>query len=145
MGLPEIHKYLTKVILGAMYNARIFVLLNIKAMLYTSILLEDQKIEWFGNMLGLETIKVNGKTVSSQFSLFGGKHVFIIGQDAYELSIRTTLFGVVFDLFKNDIPIIESAKGGCAVFMGMIILTALLLLDYLWSPMVGPMVNMYKF
>ncbi|MEQ8523377.1 hypothetical protein [Gracilimonas sp.] len=91
-------------------------------MKYTTVHLGDNKIELFNSFLGKETIKVNGEVVSSIYSLLGAEHRFSIREDGkdVECSIQFGfgMNGVVFDLYKDKTPIIESEKKGC---MGLFI------------------------
>jgi len=92
-------------------------------MKFTTIYLEDNKIEILNSILGKETIKVNGETVSSKYSIAGGEHIFSITEKGTiaNCTIRMGfgLNGVVFDLTKNNKPIVESPKNGNLIlFMG---------------------------
>jgi len=95
-------------------------------MIYSSIYIDNLRIEIHNNLLGRETIKVNDEIVSSKYSLLGAKHSFKFEEVDFELTLRTTIFGVVFDLSKNGVPIIESTKSGCRVFILIVIGSALL-------------------
>lgn len=95
-------------------------------MIYSSIYIDNLRNEIHNNLLGRETIKVNDEIVSSKYSLLGAKHSFKFEEVDYELSLRTAIFGVVFDLSKNGVPIIESTKSGCMVFVLILIVSALL-------------------
>lgn len=77
---------------------------------------EDNKIEVFNSLLGKETLKVNGKVVSSKYSIFGGEHSFVLknGEEERECKIKfgTGVYGMVLDISIEDQPIILSEKGG---------------------------------
>ena len=82
-------------------------------MKFTSIHLEETIIEIYNSFFGKETIKVNHEIVSEKYSIFGGEHVFAIEKegseaDYYCIEIGMSLYGVVFNLYKNDEPIIVS-------------------------------------
>ena len=86
----------------------------------TTIYLDEIKIEIFNSIIGIETIKVNGEVVSSKFSFFGATHYFSLTENEtvtnYMLKLGFGFNGVVFDLYKNNKPIIESPKSGCLLF-----------------------------
>ncbi|MGZ2371699.1 hypothetical protein ACXR6G_18105 [Ancylomarina sp. YFZ004] len=92
-------------------------------MKFTTIHLENNKIELFNSVFGKETIKVNNEIVSEKRSILGTEHLFQIKENENEANCRlVTGFGrngVVFDLYKNDKPIIESPKNGA---MGVIMI-----------------------
>jgi len=98
-------------------------------MKYTTIHLDENKIELFNSLLGKETVKVNGKTVSEKRSLTGTEHVFKINENGieniYKLTTGFNINGVGFSLYKNDKPIIEMPKNKSAflifVLFGIII------------------------
>lgn len=87
-------------------------------MKYTTIHLGENKIELFNTLLGKETVKVNGEVVSSTYSLLGAEHIFSIREDGKDVNCVVQfgfgMNGVVFDLFKDGSPIVESEKKGCA-------------------------------
>ncbi|MEM6316831.1 MAG: hypothetical protein AAF960_04135 [Bacteroidota bacterium] len=101
-------------------------------MKFTTIYLGDNKIELFNSLLGKETVKVNGEVVSEQYSMSGTEHIFSIYENDRESVCKlVTGFGkngVVFDLYKDDQPIIESPKSsllfwvifGAAFFVGFL-------------------------
>jgi hypothetical protein len=90
-------------------------------MKYTTIYYENNKIEIYNSLLGKETIKVNDQVVSSKYSIFGANHIFSLKENEalnhYQIQISLGINGVVYDLYKNDKPIIESEKGGCMTFI----------------------------
>lgn len=92
-------------------------------MKYTTIQLGDNKIELFNSILGKETIKVNGETVSSAYSMLGGDHSFTINENGQEVDCSITygfgVHGVVFDLYKDGVPVIKSEKSG---YLGLTLL-----------------------
>lgn len=83
-------------------------------MKYTTVYLDENKIELFNTLLGKETVKVNGKIVSENRSIMGVEHKFIISENEndvpYKLTTGFSMNGVVFSLYKNDKPIIEMPK-----------------------------------
>ena len=89
-------------------------------MKFTTIHLGDNKIEVFNSILGKETIKVNDEIVSEKYSMLGTEHLFKIKENEQDVDCKLiTGFGfngVVFDLYKNEKPIIESPKNGCLAF-----------------------------
>ncbi|MDO9276714.1 MAG: hypothetical protein Q7T92_14370 [Lutibacter sp.] len=91
-------------------------------MKFTTVHLENNKIELFNSILGKETIKVNDKIVSKKRSIFGTVHSFKIEENGTDVTFKlATGFGfngVVIDLYKEGKPIIESPKSG---LMGIII------------------------
>ena len=80
----------------------------------TTISLGETHIEFHNALSGKETIKVNGEVVSSKFSFSGMDHVFQVNEGGvkvtYKLTSGTGMFGVMFSLYKNNMPIIESPK-----------------------------------
>ncbi|MBO6587119.1 MAG: hypothetical protein JJ953_13500 [Gracilimonas sp.] len=91
-------------------------------MKYTTVHLGDNKIELFNTLLGKETVKVNGEVVSSTYSMLGAEHTFTVREDGRDVECTIQfgfgMNGVVFDLYKEGTPIIESEQKGC---MGMFI------------------------
>lgn len=89
----------------------------------TTIYLEENKIEIFNSLLGKEKIKVNNEIVSEKFSFSGTEHHFKIKEnDEFKdckIKIGFGAHGVVFSLYKENQPIIESNenKGCFVVFM----------------------------
>ncbi len=87
-------------------------------MKYTTIHLGDNKIELYNSLMGKETIKVNGEIVSSKYSMLGAEHPFTIREDGTKVNCTVQfgfgMNGVVFDLYKEGSPIVESEKKGCA-------------------------------
>lgn len=83
-------------------------------MKFTTVHLETNKIELFTSMFGKETIKVNNEIVSEKRSILGTEHLFKIKENEKEVVCKlVTGFGsngVVFDLYKDEKPIIESPK-----------------------------------
>lgn len=82
----------------------------------TTFYLENNKIEIFNSLLGKEIIKLNNDIVSSKFSIAGTEHNFSVIENGSKSNCKITiglgLYGVVFDFYKNDKPIIESPKSG---------------------------------
>jgi hypothetical protein len=83
-------------------------------MKFTTIYLDENKIEIFNSILGRETIKVNAEVVSSKYSITGAEHRFSITENGKPADCRLKMGfgfnGVVFDLYKNQKPIVESPK-----------------------------------
>jgi len=90
-------------------------------MKFTTIYLEANKIEILNSILGRETIKVNGEIVSTKFSISGAEHLFPISENGITANCRLRMgfgySGVVFDLYKNNKPIVESPKSGFLIFI----------------------------
>ena len=97
-------------------------------MKYTTIHVGENKIEVFNTLLGVEKIKVNGEIVSRKFSIFGAEHNFTIKENDKNVECKIDfgfgLHGVVFNLYKDNKPIVESPKNGCLLFI-VIFLVAL--------------------
>lgn len=97
----------------------------------TTIYLDENKIEIYNTLLGEESIKVNGETVSNKYSITGAEHVFPIIENGKtvncSLKLGIGLNGVIFDLYKDGQPIVESPKGNflrffiTALFIGVMI------------------------
>lgn len=90
-------------------------------MKYTTIYLDENKIELFNTLLGKETVKVNGNIVSEKWSITGTDHNFVIIENKDEVACKLTtgfgMNGVIFNLYKDDKPIIESPKSNLLVFL----------------------------
>lgn len=77
-------------------------------MKYAEYNIDNNKMEFFNTILGVETIKVHGKEVSKGFSWFGRRHEFKIGENLYRLTSGISLrhiTGVAFSISKNNIPL----------------------------------------
>ena len=72
-------------------------------MKYTTIHLGTNKIELYNSLLGKETVKVNGETVSSTYSMLGAEHVFTINENGEQVDCTIKfgfgMNGIVFDLY----------------------------------------------
>ncbi len=59
---------------------------------------------------GVETVKYNGATVSSQFSWFGSVHTFSVeeaGEVArYEVEVSLSLNGISANIWRNEQPVV---------------------------------------
>jgi hypothetical protein len=97
-------------------------------MKYMSIYIDDIIIEVHNSWYCKEIIKVKGSVVSSKYSLFGAKHKFEINNNTYSIEFFMGLAGIQFDLFRNDLPIVESAKNGCMIILGISVMVAAILL-----------------
>ncbi|MBK8627774.1 MAG: hypothetical protein IPN86_20090 [Saprospiraceae bacterium] len=95
-------------------------------MKYTTIYLDENRIEIFNSLLGKETIKVNGEIVSCKFSITGTEHHFKLTENEVESDCKIItgfgVNGVVIDFYKNDKPLIESPKGGCFKIILIVVL-----------------------
>jgi len=100
-------------------------------MKFTTIYLEDNKIEIFNSILGRETIKVNGEIVSDKYSITGAEHIFSITEKGTiancKLRMGFGLNGVVFDLYKNQKPIVESPKTDLSRFLIALLILGVLI------------------
>jgi hypothetical protein len=100
-------------------------------MKFTTIHLEGNKIELSNSFLGKETVKVNGEIVSSKYSLTGTEHVFTSNENGTDVEFRLMtgfgFSGVVIDLYRNNVPVIESPKSGCLGFFVIIVGVMILL------------------
>lgn len=105
-------------------------------MKFTTVYLDENKIEVFNSILGKETIKVNGEIVSEIYSLFGAAHTFKIKENEQDVDCKIVfgfgLNGVVFDFYKDEKPIIESPKNGCLGFLLIVFCIAIVFraMDY---------------
>lgn len=81
-------------------------------MKFTTIYLEENIIEIHNSLLGKETIKVNNKIVSEISSFFGAEHNFKLNENGNitdcKIKIGFSINGAVFNLYKNNKPIIIS-------------------------------------
>jgi len=94
-------------------------------MKYTTVHLDENKIELFNTCLGKETVKVNGEIVSEKRSITGTEHIFKINENGientYKLTTGFNMNGVGFSLYKNDKPVVEMPKSKYAfVFIVLI-------------------------
>lgn len=106
-------------------------------MKYITFYVHGQEIELFNTFYGMETVKVNGKTVSSVWSIFGGKHFFKIdaenGHIQCQLIISTSFQGIAYDLYLDGEPLIVSEKSGCLMaFLLSFVMVMVLLLFFRW-------------
>jgi len=85
-------------------------------MLITTLYHQNQKIEFHNSWLGKETVKVDGQTVSAKRSLLGADHVFSILSDGVQKPCKFSsglgYGGIVYDMYVDGDPILESSKGG---------------------------------
>lgn len=92
-------------------------------MKFTTIYLGENKIEVFNNLLGIETIRVNDEIVSRKFSIFGAEHIFTLIENEESVKHRIDFGfgfnGVVFSLYRENKPIIESPKNGYLLFIAI--------------------------
>lgn len=81
-------------------------------MKFTTIYLEENTIEVHNSFLGKETVKVNNEIVSEKNSIFGAEHNFKINEIGKKIECRIkigfSINGAVFNLYKNNKPIIIS-------------------------------------
>lgn len=98
-------------------------------MKYTTVHLDENKIELFNSCLGKETVKVNGEVVSEKRSISGTEHVFKIeengNENTYKLTTGLNINGVSFSLYKNDKPVIEMPKSRYA-FIIIVLISAII-------------------
>ena len=94
-------------------------------MKYTTVHLDENKIELFNTCLGKETVKVNGEIVSEKRSITGTEHIFKIDENGientYKLTTGLNMNGVGFSLYKNEKPVIEMPKNKFAIYFIVII------------------------
>ena len=80
----------------------------------TTIYLEENVIEVHNSFLGKETIIVNDEIVSEKRSFFGTEHNFNLIENDENIECRIklgiSLNGAVFNLHKNNKPVIISLK-----------------------------------
>lgn len=66
-------------------------------------------IEFFNNILGLETVKYNGQVVSQKRTMFGGLHTFQVMEEgeqiSYEIEVKTRWHGLgyYFNVRRNGV------------------------------------------
>ena len=81
-------------------------------MKYTTIYLDENRIEIFNSLLGKETIKVNGEIVSCKVDITGTEHHFRLTENEEEAECKIItgfgVNGVVIDIYKKDRPLIEA-------------------------------------
>ncbi|PZX51417.1 hypothetical protein [Algoriphagus chordae] len=95
-------------------------------MKFSTIYLDENKIEISNSWLGKEVIKVNDEIVSSKYSVFGTDHSFWMMDNGItsncKISIGYGINGMVFDFYKNDKAIIESPRTGCGVIFAFVLI-----------------------
>lgn len=100
-------------------------------MKFSTIHLGNNKIEIFNSFLGKETIKLNGEIVSEKSSITGAKHYFKIIENEQKVDCKLILGyganGVVMDLYKDNVAIIESPKSSYLVIMFLFTLLIVIL------------------
>lgn len=104
----------------------------------TTIQLGNNKIELINSSLGEETVKVNGEIVSCKYSMLGTNHEFTIAEDGKQVNCSVQFGfgaqGLVFDFYKDGIPIIKSERAstfwGFAIVMVIIAVIAVAI-DYI--------------
>ncbi|OBX23281.1 hypothetical protein LX77_03759 [Gelidibacter algens] len=62
-------------------------------MKYTEFNIDANKIEFLNSKFGLERVLINGKKISSKFSITGIAHKFKLNSKDYILKSKYTLFG----------------------------------------------------
>ncbi len=73
-------------------------------MKYADYNIDNNKLEIYNSISGIEIIKLNKRIVSKGFSFFGRNHFFKIGEDQYTIRPYITLknfTGIGFSIFKN--------------------------------------------
>ena len=100
-------------------------------MKYTTVHIENNKIELFNSVLGKETVKVNNEIVSEKRSILGTEHIFKIQENENEAECKLVtgfgLSGVVIDLHKDEKPIIESPKNSAVGILMIIFFTIIII------------------
>lgn len=93
-------------------------------MKFSTVQLGNNKIEIFNSYLGKETIKVNGEIVSEKSSITGATHTFKIIENDRKVDCKLILGyganGVVMDLYKDNIAIIESPRSSALLIVVLI-------------------------
>jgi hypothetical protein len=74
---------------------------------------DGHEVEIHNSFWGVESVKVDGKTVASQYSTLGAKHSFMIEseerKDEYHVKFRIG-FPAAIDIYKNDKPLFMSPR-----------------------------------
>ena len=103
-------------------------------MKYITINLGENIIEVHNSFLGKETIKVNDKIVSDKFSLFGTEHNFNILENEKEvkckINIGLSFQGIVFNLHKDEKPVIVYHKNTLRSVLTLIVIVVILKYDF---------------
>ncbi len=106
-------------------------------MKYITINLEGNKIEVHNSLFGNETIKVNDKIVSDKFSIFGAEHNFKIIENEKEveckIDIGLSFQGVIFNLYKDEKPILVYNKNTLRSILTIIFLVVLFKYDFFFN------------
>ncbi len=100
-------------------------------MKFTTVHLENNKIELFNSIFGKETIRVNNEIVSEKRSILGTEHLFKIKENENEIECKLVtgfgLNGVVIDLYKDEKPIIESPKNSAIGILIILFFTIIII------------------
>ncbi len=103
-------------------------------MKYITINLGENKIEVHNSFFGMETIKVNDKIVSNEFSILGADHYFRIIENEKEvkckIDVRLSFQGVVYNLYKDGKPIIVYHKNTLRTILTIVFLVVMFKYDF---------------
>ena len=80
-------------------------------MKYAEFSIENNTIEFFNSILGMEKVLLNGKNISSKFSLSGRDHSIKLQDRNLVLKVRYVIGNMKMQLMENDFLLQEqSAK-----------------------------------
>ena len=100
-------------------------------MKFTTVYLDNNKIELYNSVFGKETVRVNNEIVSEKHSILGTEHFFKIKENESEVECKlVTGFGfngVVIDLYKDGKPIIESPKNNAFGVLMIVFFTIIII------------------
>ena len=106
-------------------------------MKYMIIHLGENKIEFSNSFTGTETVTVNGKEVSSKFSITGTKHLFEIQENgkyiACKLITGVGLGGTPINLYKDNKPIVESLTMSRDLRYFFLIMLLIFIIDHIFT------------
>ncbi len=98
---------------------------NLSIMKVIKIYSDNDTLELFNNLIGKETVKINGEVVSTKYSFFGSTHTCSLLSNGekveYKVQFRPGL-PASFDIYKDGKPIIESPPHGLwrSMFFGVV-------------------------
>ncbi|MCC6753012.1 MAG: hypothetical protein IT266_03400 [Saprospiraceae bacterium] len=96
-----------------------------------SIYLEGMVLELYSSWTGKVRVVINGECVSERRGIFRGEHRFRSGGKNFRLHMSPLPCCGAFDLYCDEIPLVEAGHSGCLPVVG-IFLICMVLLHLLW-------------
>ncbi len=92
----------------------------------STIYLDNLVIEIHIQFFFQEIVNVNGQSVSKKYTVLGAGHRFTHNGQNYKLELIRGFLSYKYDLYRDNIPVIVSAKRGCFFFMLITFISILL-------------------